>query len=189
MSERVDNELRRVATAIAEVSPPKPELPRPDATRQVPRLVIAAASFLVVLGLGLAASLLFGPAEPRAPGIVPVPEQHAANQVLAQEAGPSEIWNLSVEMGFYFACGMGRGLESCVVWEAGVAVIIPYRVPEGATAEVSTPSHEGRLEIPFEAGEPIAVVHESGPFTILQHVPGVDTPYSYSTDFPPASNP
>lgn len=189
MPDRVDQELRRVATALAEVSPPKPELPRPDAARQLSRLVVAAASFLVVLGLGLVAGLLFGLGEPRASGIVPIPDQHAANQLLAQEAGPSEIPDLSIEMGFYFACGTGRQLESCVVWEAGVAVIIPYRVPEGATAEVSTPSHEGRLEIPFEAGEPIAVVHESGTFTILQHVPGVDTPYSYGTDFPPGSEP
>lgn len=75
------------------------------------------------------------------------------------------------------------------MWEDGIAVIIPFSVPEGARAEVSSPSLEGRLEIPFEVGELVAVRHESGLFTVLHSVPGDETPFSYASHFPASGGP
>lgn len=190
MPDRVDSELRRVSTALAAVSPPKPDLPRPAKARRRPQVLAAVASFIVVLGLGLAAGLLFGPTEELpASGIVPVPEGHAANEILALDASPNEIPDLAVDLGFDFSCGEGQGVASCAIWEEGVAVVLPFRAPDGAVAEVSTPSHDGRLEIDFEVGEPVAVVHESGRFTVLHRVPGYETPFSYASHFPPSSGP
>jgi len=189
MADRTDTELRRVSSALAEVSPSKPDLPRPQEAQRRPKLLVAVAAFIVVLGLGLVAGSLLGDEEPLASGIVAIPEDHAANDVLGLDASPAEISDLANELGLLAACGAGQRAESCVLWEDGVAVIIPFRAPVGTTAEVSTPSHDGRLEIPFEVGEPVAVRHETGLFTVLHHVPGYETPFSYASYFPNSSAP
>lgn len=192
MSDRVDNELRRVSTALAEVSPPKPDLPRLAVAKRKPQMLVAVASFIVVLGIGLAAGFLFNDAS-RLPasGIVEIPDGHVGLQVLEREMSYDDVGTFALDSGVGFACGAGGagGVRSCVVWEDGVAVIIPFVVPDGVTVEVSTPSHDGRLEIPYEAGEPVGVRHDSGQFTVLHHVPGNETPFSYGSDFPASSAP
>lgn len=339
MSDRVDNELRRVSTALAEVSPPKPDLPRSAQAQRRPPVLAAVASFVVVLGLGLVIGLLVGsdsdrlptvastlettstvraastrpvpedhlaarllaegagfeefsevshhcarggskagphticlvddqgmlvvvplriaadveaavrgsafdgetridlptvrsedslpaledlvaishtggsvevelwhngeagagmsselpspPGESAAIGTVPIPGDHVVYEILARGADRTEIPDLAREMGFESSCGAGMRLEveSCVIWENGVAVIIPFRVPDGSTAEVSSPSYEGRLDIPFEVGQPVGVRHETGLFTLLHYIPDDETPFSYGTYFPSTSGP
>lgn len=189
MADRVDTELRRVSTALAQVSPPKPDLPRPQEARRRPQLLVAVAFFVVVLGLGLVAGSLLGGEEPTGSGIVAIPEDHAANEVIALDPDPAELSDLASRLGLSVACGAGQRVESCVLWEDGVAVVIPIRAPDGTMAEVSTPSHDRRLEIPFEVGEPVAVRHETGKFTVLHHVPGYETPFSYGSYFPSSSAP
>lgn len=191
MSDRVDNELRRVSIALAEVSPPKPDLPRPaGATRRRSRALVAVASFMVVLGIGLAAGLLFHDAS-RLPasGLVDIPAGHVGLQVLERDISYEDVGTFALDMRAEFACGGGGagGVRSCAVWEDGVAVIIPFVVPEGVTVEVSTPIHDGRLEVPFEVGEPVGVRHDRGLFTVLHRVPGYETPFSYGSYFPASS--
>lgn len=190
MSDRIDNELRRVSHALAEISPPKPDLPRPGVApkRSIPAWVVAIASFAVVLGAGLIAALVSGSEEQPTSGVISVPEDHTANELLAMEARPNEIPNLATEMGFEFLCGSGGGVQRCVIWEDGVAVIIPFRVREGASLRVrSGPSAEW-LEVPFDQGVPVAVGHESGLFIVQQLLDG-EHYSSASTYFPSSSSP
>lgn len=189
MPDRVDTELRRVTTALAEIGPPKPALPRPGESprRSMPAFMVAIASFLLVLGAGLIFRLVTT-SEPST-GIVAIPDNHVANEVLERGPSSDEIPDLAMEMGFEYLCGRGGGVSVCTIWEDGIAVIIPYRVRDGSRVEVRTPSFDGPLEVPIEAGEPVGVRHDSGRFTVLHFMPGVETPFSHSTYLPSSSAP
>lgn len=191
MSDRVDNELRRVSTALAEVSPPKPDLPRPAEAKRKPRMLVAVASFMVVLGLGLAAGLLFGdqdPAETTA-GTIPVPADHVAREVVAADLSFNEVAVFALDRGTDPLCGEGGGAAVCVVWEDDVAVFIPFSLPEGITTEVSSPSLDGRLEVELEVGKLLAVPHPAGRFTIIHRIPGEDSTRSYDSELGSSNGP
>lgn len=191
MPDRVDTELRRISTALAEVSPSKPDLSGVTPRRTRPPALLALASFVVVLGVGLVAGLVLSGDELPASGIVPVPGDHVANEVLELDVGPTEVPDLAFDMGFEFSCGAARGtaVQSCAIWEDGVAVVIPYSTRDGVTAEVSSPLYDGRLEIPFEEGEPVAVRHDTGRLTLLHYFPDEEAPMSFSSYFPASSAP
>lgn len=337
MPDRVDNELRRVSTALADVSPPKPDLPVREPSPRRPRVLVGIASFAVVLGLGLVAGLVLGgdpaqeptPATNAAPastlavaptasvpedhlaaellaagssyeefaavsllcsnggssagphtlclvddqglmvvvplrmaagveaavsgtafdgettislpavrsedslpelddlfaighgegsfevelrynreparasvsgyfpsdteqaasGIVPLPDGHIANEVIALEVGYDDIPQLADEMGFEFLCVGNGGVSSCAIWEDGVAVILPFSVPEGAFARLSSPSLDGQMEIPFEVGEPVGLRHEEGLFNLLLYRREGEQPVSSGSYFPYSSRP
>jgi hypothetical protein len=184
MPDRVDKELRRVTTALAVTSPPKPALPRPGESprRSMPAYVLAIASFALVLGAGLIFRLVTT-SEPST-GIVAIPDNHVANEILEREARFDEVPGLAAEMGFEVLCGRGGGGSVCTIWEDGIAVIIPYTIRDGTRVEVRTPSFDGLLEVPIETGEPVGVRHDGGRFTVLHFMPGVETPFSHSTNFP-----
>lgn len=192
MSDRVDNELRRVSTALAAVSPPKPELPKhAESTKRRRPILVAAAAFVLVLGLGVGAGLLFGNQDepPTAGPIVLVPEGHIAREVVDANVLFDEVIDFVWERGALALCGEGGGASVCVIWEDGVAVIVPFALPDGTVTEWNSSALEERVELELEVGELVAVAHEAGTFRLMHRIPGEDSPRSYSSEFPPASDP
>lgn len=165
MPDRVDNELRRVSTALAEVSPPKPELEGSNSTgKGRSPLLVAVASFVVVLGVGLAASLVLGGDDVREPSVattVPpastltvapagsVPEDHLAAQLLAESAGFDEFSAVSR------LCANGGSSAGphtlCLVDDQGLLVVVPLRMADGVGALVGGSAFNGEISIELPA--------------------------------------
>lgn len=201
MSDRVDNEMRRIASALAEVAPPKPELRVPESSprRRRPPLLVAVASFALVLGVGLVASLVVG-GDPGVPpetgttpepgaGIVPIPDDHVVWQVLAEGSTFHEMVEIADSFRVESLCGSHQSTEVCALWENGVAVVVPFRVRDGWGVQVSSPEIERRLDIPVEEGELVGVSHDAGRFTLLFIDDGGEVSGSTSTYFPSSSAP
>lgn len=168
MSDRVDNELRRVSTALAEVSPPMPDLPRSAQARRRPPVLAAVASFVIVLGLGLVVGLLVGSDSDRVPTVAstlqttstiraastgPVPDDHLAARLLAEGAGFEEFAELSHH------CARGGSNAgphtTCLVDDQGMLVVVPLRMAADVEAVVRGSAFDGetRIELPTVRSE------------------------------------
>lgn len=128
-------------------------------------------------------SLLQAPDGPEAEGVIPISDDHAANQLFTGGADYQEIHDRSQELGLEFVCGRGAGAEWCAIWDDGVVVVLPFSVPEDATATISTPGYDGWIQSETQAGEPFAIWHGEGRFHLWYERDGESLGGS-GTDFP-----
>lgn len=207
MPDRVDDELRRVSTALAEVSPPKPDLSVREPSPRRPRVLVGVASFVVVLGIGLIAGLVLGgdPAQqptvattvapastlPVAP-TASVPEDHLAAELLAEESSYEEFAAVSV------SCSSGGSLAGphtlCLVDDQGLMVVVPLRIAAGVDAVVSGTAFDGETTISLPAvrsesslpdiDDLTAIGHGEGSFEVELHYNGEPARASVSGYFP-----